>query len=282
MSANLHDLNTEDIRAELALRSTPPWQKVLLCDVLLSRQEEIRELTYSFDDLVGLLRREQLNRVLYTANEFTVTTILLVLAETKRRKMPQIEWFASDRSSQVGPMPLDQLIQWVNETEDNEVFFWREEWEQWKPLEKAPFWGVQPFFRQTFPTKEKQAATSNGGVNNSSSAMPVLMGIFQAVSFPFWLVMIFVAIFTGFNTFLGPLLPTVFATFMVFICIPLSIGLFLKKRWAWGMLLFTSIFGIIWFGGHVIIDGASKLWLLLAVFEGIILTLALTAKDAFS
>ena len=282
MSANLHDLTTGEVRAELALRSTAPWQKVLLCDVLLSRQEEIRELTYSFDDLIGLLRREQLNRILYTANEFTVTTILRVLAESRRRKMPQIEWFASNKSNQVGPMMLDHLIQWINEAEDKEAFFWREEWEQWKPINEAPFWSVQPFFRQTFPVKEKPGADNKPSVNRNSSAMPVLMGIFQAVSFPFWLVMIFVAIFTGFNTFLGPLLPTVFAAFMVFICIPLSIGLFLKKRWAWGMLLFTTIFGIIWFGGHVIIDGASKLWLLLAVFEGIILTLALTAKDAFS
>lgn len=281
MAAATHDLTTDEVRVELASNATSPWQKLLLCDVLLSRQEEIRELKYSFDDLLGTLRREQLNRILFTAHEFTLTTISRTIQECHRRRIVEAQWFASTAEGQLGPFSFEQLVYWLLENQTEEIFFWREEWEEWKSLESAKFWRDQPFFRQTFPKKERNDSNQTT-LTPTNSAMPVLMGIFQAISFPFWLIMIFVALFTGFNTFLGPLLPTVFAIFMVFMCIPMSIGLFLKKRWAWGMLLFTTVFGIVWFGGHVLIDGASKLWLLLAVFEGIILTLALTAKDAFS
>jgi len=108
------------------------------------------------------------------------------------------------------------------------------------------------------------------------------MGVFQAVSFPFWLVMIFVAIFTGFQHFFRSIIANSLCCIHGIHVHSYEYWPVFEKTLGWGMLLFTTVFGIVWFGGHVFFDGASKLWLLLAVFEGIILTLALTAKDAFS
>jgi len=281
MAADLHDLSTEEIRTNLASNASSPWQKLLLCDVLLARQEEICELAYPFDDLLGTLRREQLSRILFTSNEFTLTTLTRTNQECKRRRIAEVQWFTSSSEGQIGPISFEHMVQWLVENQSSEVFFGESNGKNGCRLRLEGFGMISPFFVKHF-RKRNESANNKTPLSPSNSSLPALMGVFQAVSFPFWLVMIFVAIFTGFNTFLGPLLPTVFAVFMVFMCIPMSIGLFLKKRWAWGMLLFTTVFGIVWFGGHVFFDGASKLWLLLAVFEGIILTLALTAKDAFS
>ncbi len=265
---------------------TQAVHKVVIADELHQRGLPVPMRPANLNYVIGLMTPIQVKEILGRFNEFSMAMIHHIV-RVHQRKLRGFQFFVAEEGRPERTIELSDITEHFDSLKSNNAHIWNEYARNWMSINMIVHWKEGQDFEFAAPPQAQtgyaQRTTSKPpSPERNSSAIPFILSVIIALSVPFWFVMVVVALVSGFSHFMGPLLPTVFSIFMFIISIPMAIGIYQRRKWAWGFLTFSAFFGVVWFGGNVLIDGAGKVWLLLALVEGIILTLALTTKDAFA
>lgn len=284
------------------------WDKVLIADLLLQKRLKITGLAFRYERLFQVLTRAELQQVDQNDFAFSKATVHAAIFEMKKRNLKILSWYVSKSGVKKGPMNRMELDKMLEEDDSPSILIWREGMKEWKKKEQLPHLSKPYFFDQEITNlkedkpdsksdnhsnkqKENQHTEYIGGQFNrpprvskkqSSSGTLILLALFQFISFPFWLFMIGIAFFTGFNSVTGPVLPFMFSIAMLILSIPVGIGMLGAKHWAYQIRLSTSVITIIWFAFRFFGDEAGVTWFILAVYDALLLGLLLANSRLFA
>lgn len=278
---NIRDLDDQQLREKALQRVKLPIGKWVVCiDELVQRGLPIPVEEDVFLTQLGKLSRAERHFLNDNLSQFSWYTLSCLSGKPFDERI----WFIAREEREQLQVSLLEILQFGKET-GTPFFFWKEGMSAWESSKCIEHWKQEkpPVFdpiSEAIPERAYQEKTMP--VNTGGSGVSTMLGVFTFLGMPVWIILLIAAIASGFNSFMGPMLPTVFCIFMFVMAIPLGIGVLQKKRWAWGMLVITTLFSVFWFAGHYFFDEASRIWMILAVFEVIILTLALSAKENFA
>lgn len=273
-------LTTEELVRKIAEHQLTPVDQLIYCNELIKRNVLTLPIA-SLKGLVSSLSDKQLKRTIWDELNWCRLIIGLLYQEAERRKIPSPEWFVILNKEQTGPHSRQQVEEIVGQQPTGNCLVWREGYPEWMSIDK---WQNLTEPIQTVHC-ERESSVNNRVTSKRTkqpSGLSVLGGIFQFIEFPFWIALFVFALFTSYNSFTGMLLPLVFCVFMIFMSIPLGVGLMARRTWAWNLKIITALLTILWFINLFLIDGMGQFWVFAAVIEAIILTLVLLAKPSIS
>ena len=272
---NLRNYPTEELIKLLGGTGLSSGRELVIVDELIQRGVP---LPISFNRWMRVLNSLNNGERKYIQNNFESFSAFTLFA-LQGKPFSEKMWFVSVSEDETQALDLSSFVKAIIGADELKGYYWIEGREQWTSVEKLSAWKTpsEPSFAPEPRVSEVITTTTS-----SSGMRSVLLAVTSFLLVPGWLILLVAAIVTGFGSFMGPLLPAVFSIFMILISIPMGIGLLQKKKWAWGMLIATTGFALFWFAGHFFFDHGSQIWIGLALFEAIILTLALTAKEQFA
>lgn len=262
---------------------------VTLCDELLQRNESIRHLKIRYENLVKRLSNKEIRSIELNDEHYAPATLKVVDHIMRNRKLDLVQWFYSeDGNNTVGPVSRIKLIDlWNTGTIKNSYLVWKEGTSDWKVISKIDHFKKNEFFDQIFDVEPEPVKTQQKPSIESSLAEPttngnsVVSGVLELVSLPFWIAAIVYSIIASWDTELGFIIPLFFCIFAAISVIPIGVGLFLKKKWAWSMKLFVACGAIFLIVLKTMFSESTFLWMLFGAYQGLIMLLILSGKDAY-
>lgn len=295
MSSNIRDLTIDELKSLLASKKAARGNRFIAADELHKRGCPLPISKDALTLIARSLSKAEQQHVYANANQLTLSSVQLIEWVRYGRGEEIRKWAFSAEGHQEHRLDLADLV-YEMKMDEGKAFVWNEWMPDWKEASTFRQWLKEQPFRfnesqtghTTHQTRTEDKPFDTRGVADGSSlavkrggSWSVLLGVLALMAVPFWITMVFTAIASGYATFLGPILPVVFSLVMSAMSIPVAIGLFQRKKWAWGFYVYSTLMALVWFGGHFIIDDAGRIWLAMTVFAGIILTFATIAKDDF-
>lgn len=296
MPAKIRDLTSEELCTLLKGSTASVGNRWVAADELHQRGGALPLAQEELTMLARSLSKAEQKQCYANAYQFSLASLQLLEWVRHERGEEIRKWSVSFEDRQSHHLDLTDLMHELQGAE-KASFIWNEWMKDWsagasftgwmtgKPFAFDQATQKEPSRTQDEPRENLSDASlnlqSNTAVIKRNSSWPVILGLAAVVGTPYWIFMIFTAIASGYETFLGPILPVIFAIVMSAMSIPVSVGLFQRKKWAWGFYVYATLVALIWFGGHFIIDDAGRIWLAMTVFAGIMLTFATIAKDEF-
>lgn len=273
-------LSTGDLICKIADHHLTPLTQLIYCNELIKRSVFTLPIA-SLKGLISSLPDRQLKGSIWDELNWCRLIISLLYQEIERRKIPTPEWFVLINKEQCGPHSRHQVEELVSQEPAGNCMVWRVGYTEWMSSKK---WQNLTEPMQTIHCRKETMVyrEDTSSQTKQLSGLSVLGGIFQFIEFPFWIALFFFALFTSYNSFTGMLLPLVFCVFMIFMSIPLGLGLLARRTWAWNLKVVTALLTILWFLNLFLIDGMGQIWIFAALIEAIILTLVLFAKPSIS
>lgn len=265
---------------------------VVLCDELLLRKQPIKFIKNRFENLVKKLNTESLKTIDTYDFNYSKAAVHVAINELKTRKVDFIEWFyLDDYKTEKGPIDrvrIDELIEKKKIT--HSTLLWKKGMVEWKSLEQLPYLHGKLYYDQEFATKEeklpirpiKEQSSVNSQRQSSTGSYTVLPGIMELLSFPVWIFLLFAFSISGFNSEMGVIIPLMFSLFVLVSTIPVGIGLITKRKWAWSIKITTAIITIVIVLFKILVDQASSVWMIVLVYESIILGILFYGKEIYN
>jgi hypothetical protein len=253
---------------------------VVACNELIQRK--IYDLPIlSLKALIAALPNYDLSACIWNEVAWSRLIINLMYQEAQRRRFQPQDWYYLLDQNQKGPISRAELEVLLANKNQSIEWIWRDGFDKWMHQRDWPNF-IEPIQKINCKQISKKETFKKQSQNQQNTGVTVVSGIFQFIEFPFWIGLFFFALFTSYNSFTGLLLPVVFCIFMIFLSIPLGVGLLARRTWAWNLKVVTAMLTILWFLNMYWIDGRGAAWVVAAVLEGIILTLVLLAKPSLS
>ncbi|NNE56419.1 MAG: DUF4339 domain-containing protein [Flavobacteriales bacterium] len=285
--AEIRNYTTEQLywQLEHSASKLPKEEVFLLCDQLLQRNQPIRHINTHFEQLVKGLKTETLKYIEKFDDRFSKAATHVAIRQLKFYGKKLSQWFYMDfEGNQHGSLDRFQLEEAIQD--DIVSMVWKEGWPEWKSINDIGFLTQPLYYEQEFPAKEEKQATKSHVISPSHPASTggfgIAAGIVFLVGAPVWLVACFAIPIASSDTGLGWFAPLLFSLVMLVMTIPTGIGLLMRRFWAWNVGLITSLILLAWFIVNVVNNDVNAFWVGMAIYQGVILTLLLTGKEAFS
>ncbi len=256
----------------------------IVCDELLMRNIKITHLSIRFETLVRSLSKSLLLYIERYDYAYCKASVHVAISELQKRGKEVSQWFTMKGEVQTGPytrLDIENRIQ--NGEISQSDLIWKEGMSNWKTLAELNYLSKDLFFEQEVEAERQGAyqAKPKTKIKSKSSSTPLVLGVLELLTFPFWLILLFIVPFSSFSSFTGLSLPVTMVVFSLIACVPLGLGLINKRPWAWHVKMVSGVLIVMWFVSKVLMDDSSSLWLMFALYEIIILTFAFTAKESF-
>ena len=274
--------------------------QIILCDELLLRNLPIKHIKQRFEFLIRKMKTQELVNIDAYDFNYSKATVFVAIDELIKRGKKPLEWlYISKFEGQKGPvnrLEIDKLIE-RNEI-DNDSLLWRIGMEEWKPLSEMPYLEGLRYYDQEFSEepliipelineKNQSEKTHNSTTNTPihkrepTFSYSIVPGVMELVSFPMWIILVFMLFFTGFTSQLGVVLPFIFSILVLISVIPVGIGLLARKKWAWSIKIATAMMTIVLILFKLIIDHAGGWWDFILIYQLIILGLLFYGRKTY-
>lgn len=260
------------------------WKLVLICDELLKRKVPIRELKRSFESLFLGLSRNRLLQIDQEDYKFSKGTVYAAIHEMNRRGVKTLSWFWND-SAQHGPFNRMELDKELSNQFSENIIVWKEGMKDWRKMSEMPHLLLSYYFDQEFLAQEVISAphiATQKSNPSSNSGTALFLGIMQIVAAPFWIGIGVWSFISGFWSITGPILPLMLSLSFCLLSIPVGIGLIGSKKWAYQVRLVIGVITVLWFMSRFFVDSASLIWMLMACYEIILLSLLIINAQIFN
>jgi hypothetical protein len=260
-------------------------EQVIIGDELLLRRVKLTGFVRRFETMVRSLSTQDLRYIDRFDYSFSRAAIRGAAHELNKRGVKALNWFYLTDGQQHGPMgrmAIEQAIEQGQVTSQDLV--WKESEPEWIKLANCHCLSTAYYFDEEL-LDIPQTVNRAPGSKLPGSSDPSLMlvgGVFELLTFPFWLFALFIVPFASFSSTTGVILPTVLAIGACFMSIPIGIGLILKRKWAYSFKVGSGFIIIAWLLSRIIIDGGSKLWMLYILAEVVILVLIISGREIFN
>jgi hypothetical protein len=282
----IRELTTEQLLELIPhARKRPLTAQVVIGDELLLRKVKIVGFVKRFETMVRSLSTQDLRYIDRFDYVFSRACIRGAAHELVKRSVKKLNWFCLTDGIQHGPFSRLQFETAIDEgkVRPNDLV-WKESEPKWLKFKDCRCMSDDYFFDEElvdFPETINQAPGS-GLASSSDPSLMIVGGVFELLTFPFWLVAIFIVPFASFSSSTGFILPVILAMGACILSIPVGIGLILKQKWAYGFKVGSGVILIAWLLSRILIDGGSKLWMLYVLAEVIILVLVISGRDIFN
>jgi len=274
---------TEDeLNQSLGANRIDTWSNVLACDELLKRNLPIQGLSRAFEKLFQGLSRVQLQKIDQEDYTFSKATVYAANHELQRRRLASLKWFYDD-GEQHGPYNRFQLDKEFQGPPDSKTLIWKEGMKAWREFQDMPHLSQPYFFDQIIDAQSQSGYTPQPIRHEKSknSGTALFLGIMQFIAAPFWIGIAIWTFISGFWSVTGLVLPFILAFSFCLLSVPLGLALIAQKKWAFQLRVVIGIITLLWFLSRYFIDSASFVWVMMAAYEVMLLSLLTLNQEEF-